>query len=153
VKSVLEKLEATLLSAAETVTPEGTEPRAVIHQWLHAIAHNLPLFAESRGVDKTSLIKSLENQRLFKDPVSFYHLLTANLPIVPPRTAKFTFIDLFAGIGGTRIGAQNNGGVCVFSSEFEKNAQKTYLENHGEFPFGDITKISVSYVHQYNLIK
>ncbi len=144
--NVLEKMEAALLSKAEPVTPEGTEPRAVVHQWLHAIAHNLPLFAKSRGIDKASLIQALEQEQLFKDPTSFRRLLTAELPIAPPQDAQFSFIDLFAGIGGMRIGAQNNGGVCMFSSEFEKNAQKTYLQNHGEFLFGDITKISIGYI-------
>jgi DNA (cytosine-5)-methyltransferase 1 len=53
--------------------------------------------------------------------------------------AKFTFIDLFAGIGGFRLAMQNCGGKCVFSSEWDENAKKTYLENFGENPFGDIT--------------
>ena len=52
---------------------------------------------------------------------------------------KFTFIDLFAGIGGFRIAMQKCGGKCVFSSEFDPNAQKTYSFNYGEVPFGDIT--------------
>lgn len=56
---------------------------------------------------------------------------------------KFTFIDLFAGIGGFRIALQNVGGKCVFSSEWDKDAQKTYFANFGEVPFGDITKQSV----------
>lgn len=56
---------------------------------------------------------------------------------------KFTFIDLFAGIGGFRIALQNIGGKCVFSSEWDKDAQKTYFANFGEVPFGDITKQSV----------
>lgn len=60
-------------------------------------------------------------------------------PIFPPIGSKFTFIDLFAGIGGFRIAAQNLGGECVFSSEFDPNAQKTYAHNFGEVPYGDIT--------------
>ena len=55
---------------------------------------------------------------------------------------KFTFIDLFAGIGGFRMAMQNLGGRCVFSSEWDEQAQKTYLANYGEVPFGDITKES-----------
>lgn len=53
---------------------------------------------------------------------------------------KFTFIDLFAGIGGFRIALQSVGGRCVFSSEWEPQAQKTYFANFGDMPFGDITK-------------
>ena len=56
---------------------------------------------------------------------------------------KFTFIDLFAGIGGFRLALQNLGGKCVFSSEWDTNAQKTYFYNFGEIPYGDITKESV----------
>ncbi len=52
---------------------------------------------------------------------------------------QFTFIDLFAGIGGFRIACQNIGGQCVFSSEWDSFAQKTYEHNFGEIPFGDIT--------------
>lgn len=55
---------------------------------------------------------------------------------------KFTFIDLFAGIGGFRMAMQNLGGKCVFSSEWDEQAKKTYYANYGEVPFGDITKES-----------
>ncbi len=53
---------------------------------------------------------------------------------------KFTFIDLFAGIGGFRIAMQSVGGQCVFSSEWDEAAKETYFDNYGEVPFGDITK-------------
>lgn len=61
------------------------------------------------------------------------------VPFPPPKEPKFTFIDLFAGIGGFRIAMQNLGGRCVFSSEWDKHAKKTYFLNYGEVPFGDIT--------------
>jgi DNA (cytosine-5)-methyltransferase 1 len=54
----------------------------------------------------------------------------------------FTFIDLFAGIGGIRQAFQNLGGKCVFSSEIDPFARKTYCSNFNEEPFGDITKIN-----------
>lgn len=57
-----------------------------------------------------------------------------------PANPKFTFIDLFAGIGGFRIAMQRLQGECVFSSEWDKMAQRTYYANFGEIPFGDITK-------------
>lgn len=49
------------------------------------------------------------------------------------------FIDLFAGIGGFRLAMQAVGGKCIFSSEFNEPAQKTYFANYGDMPFGDIT--------------
>lgn len=70
-------------------------------------------------------------------PTLFPELFT--VPFLPKENTEFTFIDLFAGIGGFRIAMQNLGGKCVFSSEWDAQAQKTYLLNYGEMPFGDIT--------------
>lgn len=61
-------------------------------------------------------------------------------PFQAPKSPKFTFIDLFAGIGGFRMAFQNLGGECVFSSEWDEQARKTYYANYGDVPFGDITK-------------
>jgi DNA (cytosine-5)-methyltransferase 1 len=70
-----------------------------------------------------------------------------NVPFPAPKNPRFTFIDLFAGIGGFRIAMQNLGGKCVYSSEFDAKAQESYLANYGEMPFGDITKDSTkSYI-------
>lgn len=70
-----------------------------------------------------------------------------NIPFPAPSNPKFTFIDLFAGIGGFRIAMQELGGKCVYSSEFDAQAQRTYMANYGEMPFGDITKeITKSYI-------
>ncbi len=63
-----------------------------------------------------------------------------NIPFPSINNPKFTFIDLFAGIGGFRIALQSLGGECVFSSEWDEQAQKTYKANFGELPFGDITQ-------------
>jgi DNA (cytosine-5)-methyltransferase 1 len=64
----------------------------------------------------------------------------AYIPFPIPRQPKFTFIDLFAGIGGFRMAMQNLGGKCMFTSEWDEKAQKTYFANFGEHPYGDITK-------------
>ena len=63
-----------------------------------------------------------------------------HIPFVAQPNPSFTFIDLFAGIGGFRLAMQANGGECVFSSEWDGAAKQTYYENYGEVPFGDITK-------------
>lgn len=70
----------------------------------------------------------------------YYSLFQQDVPFPAPENPKFTFIDLFAGIGGFRIAMQNQGGKCVYSSEWDEQAKKTYYENFGEVPFGDITK-------------
>lgn len=65
---------------------------------------------------------------------------------------KFTFIDLFAGIGGIRIPFQELGGKCVFSSEWDKFSQKTYRINFGELPEGDITQIKSSDIPDFDIL-
>lgn len=69
-----------------------------------------------------------------------------NIPFPTPQDYNFKFIDLFAGIGGFRLAMQNVGGKCVFTSEWNEAAQKTYSTNFGEVPFGDITK---DYIKNY----
>lgn len=66
--------------------------------------------------------------------------------------SKFTFIDLFAGIGGIRLGFESVGGECVFSSEFDEDACKTYEANFGEHPSGDITKIEASEIPDFDIL-
>lgn len=70
-----------------------------------------------------------------------------DVPFPAPKNPKFTFIDLFAGMGGFRLAMQAQGGKCVFSSEWNAYSQKTYFANFGEMPFGDITKeLTKSYI-------
>lgn len=66
--------------------------------------------------------------------------------------AEFKFIDLFAGIGGMRLGFESAGGECVFTSEWDKFAQKTYFSNFGETPFGDITQIDESEIPKFDIL-
>jgi DNA (cytosine-5)-methyltransferase 1 len=63
-----------------------------------------------------------------------------DIPFPEPLNPEFKFIDLFAGIGGFRLALQNLGGKCVYTSEWDEQAKKTYQANFGEVPFGDITK-------------
>lgn len=65
---------------------------------------------------------------------------------------SFTFIDLFAGIGGMRIAFESVGGSCVFSSEWDKYAQKTYAANFGEIPHGDITQIEPEDIPKFDVL-
>ncbi len=64
----------------------------------------------------------------------------------------FRFIDLFAGIGGIRLGFESVGGHCVFSSEFDEDACKTYEANFGEHPSGDITKIDAKDIPDFDIL-
>ena len=65
---------------------------------------------------------------------------------------KIKFIDLFAGIGGFRLALENKGGMCVFSSEWDKHAKKTYFENFNETPFDDIQKIDEKDIPSHDVL-
>lgn len=65
---------------------------------------------------------------------------------------KFTFIDLFAGIGGIRLAFQKNKGMCLFTSEWDKFAQKTYRINFGETPHGDITQVQLADIPKHDIL-
>lgn len=127
-------------------------------------AHSAPAQEEEYGVAESwrdAWVPNADFRKLERKAVGFGKSVNA-LPAIPfqplrqlnvqvplserrevpfrPTGNRFTFIDLFAGIGGFRLAAQALGGQCVFSSEFDANAQKTYCHNFGEMPYGDITQ-------------
>ena len=145
-------IENALHDYAVDFTPEGSEPKAVAHQWVHAIAYNHELFAQSKGADKTKVIKHLKQAKCYTNAKAFKQQLRENINFNPVEKPKFTFIDLFAGIGGMRLGFESAGGACVFSSEFDKFAQDTYFANYGEHPFGDITLIDEENIPNHDVL-
>ncbi len=68
------------------------------------------------------------------------------------RNSHFTFIDLFAGIGGMRVAFERVGGHCVYSSEWNKYSQQTYFANFGEQPEGDITQVDASAIPNHDIL-
>jgi DNA (cytosine-5)-methyltransferase 1 len=68
------------------------------------------------------------------------------------QNAPFTFIDLFAGIGGMRIAYERAGGKCVYSNEWNKYSQQTYFANFGEQPDGDITKVNAKDIPDHDIL-
>ncbi|MFD2963710.1 MULTISPECIES: DNA cytosine methyltransferase [Olivibacter] len=82
------------------------------------------------------------NEKIQAVPLKKLVPIKWDIPFPAPDKPKFTFIDLFAGIGGFRLAFQNLGGKCVFTSEWDESAKRTYEFNFGEVPFGDITKES-----------
>jgi len=116
-------LEETLLTHYETISLKGKKiAKAYFKEHLQ----------ESEQYSNLTLEEGIQ-QYLFE--------VKANIPFHGPEDGqeKFTFIDLFAGIGGFRMAMQNLGGKCVFSSEWDKYSQQTYRANFGDIPFGDIT--------------
>lgn len=100
---------------------------------------------ESRDTDPPAYLSDAIRQRIIP-------LIDTTLP----SESEFSFIDLFAGIGGTRLGFEANGGHCIFTSEWNKFANKTYLEN---FPqnsahvfVGDITKVDEKDVPDHDVL-
>ena len=92
--------------------------------------------------------KILNNHNIEIDLNNF----TWDIPYPFVKSPKFTFIDLFAGIGGFRIAFQNLKGKCVYSSEIDKYCKMTYETNFGETPFGDITQVSTENIPSHDVL-
>jgi DNA (cytosine-5)-methyltransferase 1 len=105
---------------------------------------------------KEGLIYSIDNQQdvIAAEPVIDFQreIIFHTLPFPEVRNPKFTFIDLFAGIGGIRLAYQNLGGKCVFTSEWDKYSKLTYEANFGEFPHGDITQINEESIPDHDIL-
>ena len=115
------------------LVPYSSKAEAILNLWYETI--------KGENTSKTiSTNDIVAEPRIAMQQYLFPDMFQA--PFQPPTNPKFTFIDLFAGIGGFRMAFQNLGGKCVFSSEWDEQARKTYYANYGEVPFGDITKES-----------
>jgi len=98
----------------------------------------------SHRSEELNLVSEPQMQQLL--PIQF------DVPFPPPTEYDFTFLDLFAGIGGFRIPMQELKGKCVFTSEFNYQAQRTYEHNFGEVPFGDITTLDLDIVPKHDIL-
>jgi DNA (cytosine-5)-methyltransferase 1 len=121
--------------------------KAVLTHYLHNIENGVKAHFKEEATKYLKQIVEYKNEEeklnLVED-LALQQLLfeVENVPFPTPKNYTFKFIDLFAGIGGFRMALQNLGGKCVFTSEWDENAKKTYRANFGEVPFGDITKES-----------
>lgn len=115
-------------------------------------------FSDSLGLGRNGqrTLRRWENNETSPSTIELNVIL--NYPEVHPFKvdqnfeSSFTFIDLFCGIGGIRLPFQQLGGRCVFSSEWDKFAQKTYYRNFGERPHGDITEIKNDQVPNHDIL-
>jgi DNA (cytosine-5)-methyltransferase 1 len=124
---------------------EGVEDKAVLTHYLHNYKNGVKInYEEDAILAITNFIKykqvETNLQIVAEDALQQLLFEVENVPFPTPENYSFNFIDLFAGIGGFRLALQNVGGKCVYTSEWNNEAQKTYRENFGEIPFGDITK-------------
>ncbi|MCD7852889.1 MAG: DNA (cytosine-5-)-methyltransferase [Oscillospiraceae bacterium] len=97
---------------------------------------------------------NMETNSSVQDAVNsaIIHFLNKQSGDVVPVGADFTFIDLFAGIGGMRIAYERAGGHCVYSNEWNKYSQQTYFANFGEQPDGDITKVDENSIPDHDIL-
>ncbi len=126
---------------------EDDNRKAVLTHYLHNFHNGVKKHYEKEALEYLNQIIDFKNENeelnLVSD-IALQQLLfeVEDVPFPTPKNYTFKFIDLFAGIGGFRLALQNLGGKCVFTSEWDENAKKTYRANFGETPFGDITKES-----------
>lgn len=84
--------------------------------------------------------------------IAIRQLLVKSKEEQPHKDTDYTFIDLFAGIGGMRIAYEAAGGHCVYSNEWNKYSQQTYYANFGEQPDGDITKVNAEDIPDHDIL-
>ncbi|MBE0392558.1 Modification methylase HpaII [Flavobacterium sp. PL0002] len=126
---------------------DDNDKKAVLTHYLHNYRNGVKKHFEEEATQYLKEIieyKSEESSNDYLEEFALQQLLfeVENVPFPTPANYSFKFIDLFAGIGGFRMAMQNLGGKCIFTSEWDENAKKTYRANYGEVPFGDITKES-----------
>lgn len=115
-------------------------------------------FADALGLGKFGdrTLRRWENGETIPNPLEIKAIenFAAERPYEPNTNEphNFTFIDLFAGIGGIRLPFQELGGKCVFTSEWDKFAQKTYKINYGDDPEGDICKIEADTINDFDIL-
>jgi DNA (cytosine-5)-methyltransferase 1 len=155
---------ASEIGAEKWIIPDEIEElEAIVSHWLQSFSQPIPFLSnsilsvcENYIKTKTSRSKTLDIQNIVNETFAPYQttmdFLFEFLPYPPPKTWHFTFIDLFAGIGGFRLAFQKAGGKCVFSSEWDKYAKKTYEANYGEIPFGDICKINKNEIPNHDVL-
>ena len=116
--------------------------QANVTHYLHNKDNGIAHYFEEPATEYLVKYKQIRQSKLFN----------WDIPFPTPKNHKFKFIDLFAGIGGLRIAYQNNGGKCVFSSEWNKFSKITYEENFGEVPFGDITQYDENKIPEHDIL-
>lgn len=126
---------------------EDDNRKAVLTHYLHNYRNGVKDHFQEEATKYLKQIviykNEVENLNLVEDDVlQLLRSEVENVPFPTPDNYTFKFIDLFAGIGGFRLALQNLGGKCIFTSEWDEYAKKTYRANFGETPFGDITKES-----------
>lgn len=136
------------ISAADAKALNG-EARAVVSHFMHNPAVQVPFMSDRL---RDEIRQYINTDFSVKASTSNKKDSYDGFPFPPPKKPKFSFIDLFAGIGGFRLALQDRGGACLFSSEWDKNSKKTYQRNFGETPFGDIRTIPEDQIPDHDIL-
>lgn len=139
---------------------EGDEIEAIVTHWLQSQDLAVPFLTPSMREHCIEQLSQSQTKKVMAktamQPTKPYQytipIAWDDIPFKPEKAHTFTFIDLFAGIGGFRIAMQDQGGKCVFSSEWDPYAKKTYEANFGEVPFGDIRKINEKDIPDHDIL-
>ncbi|MDD7433541.1 MAG: DNA (cytosine-5-)-methyltransferase [Peptoniphilaceae bacterium] len=102
-----------------------------------------------------ALVKyTVDSRQTMQESVSnaIMYMLNKQKDASPQDKASFSFIDLFAGIGGMRIAFERAGGHCVYSNEWNKYCQQTYFANFGELPDDDITQVDAKVIPDHDIL-
>ena len=141
------------------IVPPPRQPMDEVRNLLNSLRgrYNQRELAEALGITTRTLRRwetgQTEPPRYAADAIRQRLLPLADLPELPE--AEFRFIDLFAGIGGIRMAFETHGGRCVFTSEWNAYAQKTYLANFpdsGDAMEGDITRVKEDDVPDHDVL-
>jgi DNA (cytosine-5)-methyltransferase 1 len=106
------------------------------------------------GKDGDKIIRGWESGEMVPDDGQYNMVMSfaSDISFKTTDNPEFSFIDLFAGIGGIRIPFMELGGNCIFSSEWDKHAQTTYRINFGETPAGNIREIKTSDIPDFDIL-
>ncbi len=162
-KKIIEEITDEIKSEKWITPQEVEELDAVVSHWLQSFHKQIPFLSnsilnicENYIKTKTKGSQQSASESFLREVTSPYQttmdFLYDFLPYPPPQNWHFTFIDLFAGIGGFRQAFQKAGGKCVFSSEWDKFAKKTYEANYGETPFGDVCNINKNEIPDHDVL-
>lgn len=133
-------------------------PNTIIKKKRTSLGLTQKEFSSALGLGKNGerTLRRWENGETTPSPLELRFILDfANeipFPNPPENTADFSFIDLFAGIGGIRLPFTRLNGHCRFTSEWDKFAQKTYKTNYGDIPGGDIAAIKTEDIPDFDIL-
>lgn len=126
------------------ISQRGT--RMASEKQIHVRLNDSEVQAFSRYMKETGQTTQDAAVCAIRQMITQYSMRTGN------QDAKFTFIDLFAGIGGMRLGYEQAGGKCVYSNEWNKYCKQTYFANFGEEPEDDITKVNTDDIPDHDIL-